>query len=59
MSGVNDQLKEEFNAGLKQARKEREAEWEEVKKQFPINPDDPPEKQHEMWIKQQAAMLDP
>ena len=56
---INDQLRDDFDKGLSEANTEREAEWEAVKKKYPINPNDPPEKQHEMWVKQQAAMLDP
>ena len=56
---VNDQLKDDFDERLKKSRTEREAEWEQVKSQYPINPNDSKEKQHEMWVKQQAAMLDP
>lgn len=56
---INDQLKDDFDKRLSEANTEREAEWEKVKKLYPINPHDTPEKQHDMWVKQQAAMLDP
>ena len=59
MSGVDDAQREDFEKRLKESSAERAAEWEAVKKQFPINPNDPPEVQRQMWVKQQAAMLDP
>lgn len=46
-------------AGQTQADAERQAEWELIKKKYPINPNDPPEKQKEMEIAQNVAMLDP
>jgi len=50
---------EELRVSLQRHNAEREAEWEAVKQRFPINPNDPPEKQKLMRVKQQAAMLDP
>ena len=44
---------------LQQADAERQREWEEVRRKYPINPNDPPEKQEEMRIAQNVAMLDP
>jgi hypothetical protein len=45
--------------GLQRAGEEREAEWEEVRKKYPIRPTDPPEVQEEMRMAQNNAMLDP
>lgn len=49
----------EVLAGYEQADAERQAEWELIRKKYPINPSDPPEKQEAMRIAQTAAMLDP
>ena len=49
----------EILAGQKQADTERQAELEAVKKKYPIDPNDPPEKQDAMRIAQNVAMLDP
>jgi hypothetical protein len=45
--------------GLKRAGAERDAEWEEVRKKYPIRPTDLPEVQEEMRRAQNNAMLDP
>jgi hypothetical protein len=49
----------EILAGIEQADGERQAEWELIRKKYPINPNDPPEKQEAMRIAQNVAMLDP
>ena len=45
--------------GLKKASAERDAEWELVRKQYPIRPEDPPEVQEEMRRMQNNIMHDP
>jgi hypothetical protein len=49
----------EILEGQTQADADRQTEWEEVKKKYPINPNDPPEKQEQMRLAQNVAMLDP
>ena len=58
MPTLEEEQQKDFERRLGESSKEREAEWEEVRKRFPINPNDTPEKQKEMYLQQQAAMLD-
>jgi hypothetical protein len=45
--------------GQKQASIERDAEWVEARKKYPIRPTDPPEVQEEMRMAQNNMMHDP
>ena len=56
---MTNRSEKEILAGQEQADGERQTELEAVKKKYPINPNDPPEKQEEMRIAQNVAMLDP
>ena len=49
----------DIQAGLQEARRQRQAEWEEVKKQFPIPEGASPEEEHKILMQRNAAMLDP
>jgi len=59
MSTLEEEQLEDFKKRLKESDKERDAEWGAVRKKYQINPNDSPEKQKEMFLQQQAAMLDP
>lgn len=56
---VKMRTEKEILEGIERAGAERDAEWEAVKKKYPINPNDPPEKQAAMKAAQDVAMLDP
>jgi hypothetical protein len=49
----------DIQVGLQEARRQRAAEWEEVKKRFPIPEDATPEEEHSILMQREAAMLDP
>ena len=49
----------EMQASLKKAGEERDAEWVEARKKYPIRPTDPPEVQEEMRMAQNIMMHDP
>jgi hypothetical protein len=48
-----------MQASLKKAGEERDAEWVEARKKYPIRPTDPPEVQEEMRMAQNNMMHDP
>ena len=49
----------DIQAGLQEARRQRQAEWEEVVKQFPVPADASPEEVVAIQMQREAAMLDP
>ena len=49
----------DIQAGLQEARRQRQAEWEAVNKQFPIPEDASPEEVSKITAQRNAAMIDP